>query len=83
MNLEMREAKLMEEQACGLHSFDGRDLSTKLEECCARVARGEDEHVAEAGKLLTLVMRISNALVDLEMLLIQNIPQLLKWLRRS
>jgi hypothetical protein len=38
----------------------------------------EDECVTEAGKLLKLVVDISNSLVDLGMLPIQNIPQLLK-----
>jgi hypothetical protein len=69
---------LAEEQACGLHSFDGRDLSVELEELCSHVARVEDERDAEARKLLKLIVEISNALVDLGMLPIQDIPQLLK-----
>jgi hypothetical protein len=74
----VREAKLAEEQARNLHSFDGRDLSTELEQRHARVAWVEDECIIEAGMLSTLVVRISNALVDLGMLPIWDIPQLLK-----
>jgi hypothetical protein len=32
MDLERREEKLTEEQAWGLHPFNGRDLSVRLEE---------------------------------------------------
>jgi hypothetical protein len=32
-DLEKREEKLAEEQARGLYSFDGRDLSVELEDC--------------------------------------------------
>jgi hypothetical protein len=49
----VREVKLVEEQACGLHSFDGQDQSVELEELCTRVARVKDEHAAEAGELST------------------------------
>jgi hypothetical protein len=38
----------------------------------------EDIRIAEAGKLSTLVVGISNSLVDLGMLSIQDIPQLPK-----
>jgi hypothetical protein len=40
MSLERQEEKLVEEQARGLYSFDGRDLSVELEElheCVTRV----------------------------------------------
>jgi hypothetical protein len=43
MDLEVWEVKLVEEQACGLHSFDGQDLSVKLEELHARMAGIEEE----------------------------------------
>jgi hypothetical protein len=36
-DLELQEVKRVEEQACDLHSFDGRDLSVELEELRARV----------------------------------------------
>jgi hypothetical protein len=68
MDLEVREMKLVEEQARGLHSFDKRDLSAKLEELHLHVAGVEDERAAEAGKLSMLVVGISNALVDVGML---------------
>jgi hypothetical protein len=47
----VRKAKRTEEQARGLHSFDGRDQSMELEEFHARMAGIDDEHAAEAGKL--------------------------------
>jgi hypothetical protein len=50
----------------------------KLLELHACVDGVEDEHAAEAKKLLTLVMGISNLLVDLELLPIRYIPQLSK-----
>jgi hypothetical protein len=78
MNLEVHEAKLMEEQAWGLHPFDRWDLLAELEEIHVRMPRLEDEHASKSEKLLVLVMGISNALVDLRMLPIQDIPQLLK-----
>jgi hypothetical protein len=37
---------LAEERACGLYSFDGRDLSMELEELRERVARVESKHAA-------------------------------------
>jgi hypothetical protein len=50
----------------------------ELEKLHAHVDRVEDEHVTEAEKLSTLVVGISNAPVDLGMLLIRDIPQLPK-----
>jgi hypothetical protein len=50
----------------------------KLAEEQACVARVEYERATKAGKLSTLVVGISNALVDLRMLPIEEIPQLLK-----
>jgi hypothetical protein len=50
----------------------------ELEKLHAHVDKVEDEHVAEAEKLSTLVVGISNAPVDLGMLLIRDIPQLPK-----
>jgi hypothetical protein len=49
--MEVHEVKLAEEQARGLHPFDGRDLLVKLEKLCVCVAGVEDERAAEAGKL--------------------------------
>jgi hypothetical protein len=39
-----------------------------------RMARVKDEHAAEAIELLALVVEASNALVDLRMLPIRDIP---------
>jgi hypothetical protein len=74
MDLEVREVKLVEEQVRGLHSFDGWDLSAEQGELHTRVAEVEDEHIVEAKKLSMLVVGISNALVNLGMLPIQDIP---------
>jgi hypothetical protein len=78
MFLEVREAKLAEEQPCSLHSFDGRDLSMELKKLHTCMDRVEDECVTEAEKLSMLVVGISNALIDLKMLPIRDIPQILK-----
>jgi hypothetical protein len=75
MDLEVWEVKLVEEQTCGLHSFDGRDLSVELEELHMRMAGVEDERATKARKLSVLVIEASNALVDLGMLLIRDVPQ--------
>jgi hypothetical protein len=70
--------KLVEEQVRGLNSFDGRDLSVEVEDLRVHVARVEDERAAKAMDLSTLFVDASNALVDLGMLPIQDIPQLPK-----
>jgi hypothetical protein len=71
----------VEEQARGLHAFDGWDLLVELEELHTRVARVEDECAAKAGKLSMLVVGIFNALDDLGMLPIWEMPQLPKMAR--
>jgi hypothetical protein len=78
IDLKVHEVKLAEEQARGLHPFDGRDLLAELEKLRARVTGVEDERAAKARKLSSLVMGTSNALVDLGALPIRDIPQLLK-----
>jgi hypothetical protein len=83
MDLEVRVAKLAEEQACGLHNFDGWDLSVVLEELRARVAGVEVEHTTKVRELSKLVVEISNALVNLEMRPIWDIPQLLNTAREG
>jgi hypothetical protein len=65
---------LAEEQAWGLYSFDGQDLSAELEEFYERVAGVEGERATEAMKLLQSVMEISNALVNLGVFPIQDMP---------
>jgi hypothetical protein len=56
---------LTEEQAGGLHSFDGCYLSVGLEELRACMAGVKDERAAKAVELSQLVIEISDALVDL------------------
>jgi hypothetical protein len=75
MDLEVREAKLVEEHVRDLHCFDGRDLSAELEELCAWVARGEDERTVEARRLSKLIMEVSITLVDLGTLPIYHTPK--------
>jgi hypothetical protein len=65
---------LIEEQAQGLYSFDGRDLLTELEELHERVARVESERAIEAMQLSWSVMEISDALVNLGAFPIRDIP---------
>jgi hypothetical protein len=69
---------LAEEQARGLYSFDGRDLSVELEELHGHVARLESERAAEAVQLSQSIMEISDALVNLGMFPIRDIPADLK-----
>jgi hypothetical protein len=76
--LEVCEVKLAEEQAQGPYSFDGWDLLAELEKLHTHVVGVTDECTAEAGKLSTLVMGISNAPIDHGVLPIWDIPQLLK-----
>jgi hypothetical protein len=68
--LEVQEVILAEEQAHGLAPIAGRDLPTELEEARAHVDGITGECAVEAGQLSQLVTEISNALVNLGMLLI-------------
>jgi hypothetical protein len=70
----VQEAILAEEQAHSLHFFRGCDLLAELEGLCVCMDRAEVEHATEAGQLSRLVTEISNALVDLGMLPIREIP---------
>jgi hypothetical protein len=74
MDLKRWEEKLAEEQAWGLFSFDGRYLSVELEELHEHVAGFENEHATEVVQLSRLVMEISDALVDLGMFPIRDLP---------
>jgi hypothetical protein len=69
------EVKLVEEQAQCLYSFDGRDLPVKLEEICDYVAGVESECATENVQLSCSVMEISDALVDLGVFPIWDIPE--------
>jgi hypothetical protein len=73
--LEVQEAILEEEERHDLHPPNRQDLSKELEEACMRVDGINGEHAAKGGRLSQLLMRISNALVDLDMLPIQDVPQ--------
>jgi hypothetical protein len=75
MDLERQEEKLAEEQDRGLYSFDGWDLSTELEELHDRVAGVEGECTDEDVKLSRLITEISDALVDMGVFPIWDIPQ--------
>jgi hypothetical protein len=68
----------MEERVHGLHSFDGRGLLAGLEEVRLCMARIEDERTTEAMRLSWLVMEISDALIDLWVFPVWDIPLLLK-----
>jgi hypothetical protein len=63
------------EQAWGLYSFDERDLSVEPEELHEHVARVEGECAAEAVKLSQSIVEVSDALVDLGVFPIRDIPR--------
>jgi hypothetical protein len=69
---------MAEELACGLHSSHGRDLSAELDQACALTDGITNERATEVMRLSHRVVGISNALADLGMLPIQDIPQLPK-----
>jgi hypothetical protein len=69
---------LEEDHPQGLHSFNGRDLLTELEERHECVVGVENERVAEAVTLSRSVMGISYSLVNLGAFPIQDIPERLK-----
>jgi hypothetical protein len=73
-DLEWREERLAEEQAWGLYLFDERDLSVELEELREHVIEVESEHAAKAMQLSWSVVEISDALVDLGVFPIWDIP---------
>jgi hypothetical protein len=74
----VREAILSEVLDRGLHPSDELDLPVEMDKTRARVDRIDSNCVAEAEQLLLQVMRISSILVILDMLPIQDIPQLPK-----
>jgi hypothetical protein len=78
MDLEVQEAIRKEVSECSLHATDGRVLSVELDEAHTRADRMNDEHATEAEQLSWWVIKISDVLVDLGMLPIQDIPQLSK-----
>jgi hypothetical protein len=62
----------------GLHPFDGRDMLVELEEIHTHMDGITGERTTEARRLLQLAVGISNALVNLGMLLVWEIAQFLK-----
>jgi hypothetical protein len=60
MDLELQEALLVEEQAHGLHPFNGWDLLVELEGIHMHMDGIESECASEAEELSQLVMEISN-----------------------
>jgi hypothetical protein len=72
--LEVQEAMMAEEQACGLHTgFVGRVRG----DLCVR-GRDRGKRATEAGQLSQLLVGICNALANIGMLPIQDIFQLPK-----
>jgi hypothetical protein len=49
MDLELRDAFLVEEQEHGLRPTNGQDLSSELDIAHTRVDKISDKHTAEAG----------------------------------
>jgi hypothetical protein len=78
MNLGRWEEKLMEEHAHDLHSFNRWDLLAGLEELHSCMAEIEDECATEAVRLSRLAMEIPDALIDLGVFPIWDIPLLLE-----
>jgi hypothetical protein len=74
MDLQQREEKFDEEQARGLSSFDGRDISVEVEELHGCVAGIESECAIEAMQLSQSIMEIFDALIDLGTFSIRDIP---------
>jgi hypothetical protein len=75
-DLEVHEVALAEELERGLHSCDGRDWSAEVDLARALVDGITDRHATEAMLLSQRIVGISNALANLGMLPIQDIPQL-------
>jgi hypothetical protein len=77
MDLEVWEA-ILAKGLDGLHPTDERDLSTELEKARVSVHMIDGERAAEAHQVSQWVVRISNVLVDLGLMPVQDIPQLPK-----
>jgi thioester reductase-like protein len=78
MDPEVWEVILAEELEHDLHPTDGWDLSAELDKAHVRVDRIDGGCATEAEQLSQWVMRISNVLVNLGLLPIQDTPQLPK-----
>jgi hypothetical protein len=73
-DLEHREEMWVEDQARGLCPPDGRNLSLELGKLHERVAKAEDDRAVEAEQLSRSIREIFDALVDLIVLPIQDVP---------
>jgi hypothetical protein len=71
VDLEQWEEKLAEEQAWGLYSFNGRDLLVELRE---HVVGIESDCATKVVQLSLSAVEISDALVDLGVFPVQDIP---------
>jgi hypothetical protein len=74
VDLERQEEKLVEDQARGLYPPNGRSLPSELVKLHQCIAGTEDDHAIEAEELSQSIREISNALVNHNVLPIQDIP---------
>jgi hypothetical protein len=65
---------LANDQARGLYPHDGRDLLSKLGKLRECVVEVEEDRTVEAEQLSQLTIKISNVLVNLNVMPIQGIP---------
>jgi hypothetical protein len=75
MDLKVRELILVFKLGRGMHPTDGWDLLTELAKAHTRVDRINGECPTEAEHLSQRVMWISNVLVNLGVLPVEDIPQ--------
>jgi hypothetical protein len=71
---EWQEERLDEDQARDLYPPDGRSLPSKLGKLRERFTGTKDDHGIEAEQLSRSIREISDALVDLNVLPIRDIP---------
>jgi hypothetical protein len=81
-DLERQKEKLAQDQVRGLYRPDGRNKSSEMGKLCESVAEAEDDHAAEAEQLWWPIREISDALVDLNVLHIQDVPSQ-SWLAKD
>jgi hypothetical protein len=65
---------LVEDQARGLYPLNGMSLLLELGKLHECIAGTEDDRTVEAEQLSRSIREISDTLVDLNVLLIQDIP---------
>jgi hypothetical protein len=74
-DLNLREAVLVEAQTQGLNPQDNNDEPMEVVDLQRLLQDVEAYHIAEAGRLSTLVRDVSNVLEDLGMPPVSGIPQ--------